>query len=165
MNNTSTDEGVSSFYPAMIPAEEGHPTTAKFQVVATGDERGQGLKSKVAFQKNERVAVLSGVIVNHTTLDTIQITSALFFADRWFCRFLLHSCDPNLAINVGRLEINALRDIAIGEYLAIDYANTDDAVASQFACNCGAPNCRGWITGRTEKISEEGRRFLALRSL
>ena len=46
VDNNHRDEGIISFYPGIIPAEEGHPTSAKFIVVETGDERGRGLKSK-----------------------------------------------------------------------------------------------------------------------
>lgn len=167
-NNNDTnpsDEGITSFYPDIIPAEDGHPTSAKFFVKDTEDARGKGLRANVAFHKDECVAKLSGVIVSKTTLDTIQITPTLHFADQWFCRFLLHSCDPNLEINVEHLHVMALRNISSGEYLTIDYSNTDDAVAFQFACRCGAPNCRGWIKGRAEEINEEGRSYLGQQKL
>ncbi len=165
VDNNHRDEGIISFYPGIIPAEEGHPTSAKFIVVETGDERGRALKSKEAFHKDEHVAKLSGVIVNHTTLDTIQITPTLYFSDPWFCRFLLHSCDPNLEINLEHLDVKALKDIFPDEYLTIDYATTDDTVTFQFACNCGAPNCRRWVTGRAEETNEEGRSHLAKQGL
>jgi len=163
-NNIDTnrsDEGITSFYPDIIPAEEGHPTSAEFLVEETGDARGKGLRANVAFRNDQFVAKLSGVVVSETTLDTIQLTPTLHFADQWFCRFLLHSCNPNLQIDVEHLHVRALRNISAGEYLTIDYANTDDAVAFQFACHCGAPNCRRWITGRTEEIDKEGRSYLA----
>ena len=165
VDNNHRDEGGTPFYPEIIPAEEGHPTSTKFMVVETGDERGRGLKGKKAFHKEEHVAKLSGVITSHTTLDTIQITPTLYFSDPWFCRFLLHSCDPNLEINLEQLGVRALKDISPDEYLTIDYATTDDTVAFQFACRCGAPNCRGWVKGRTEQISEEGRSHLAKQGL
>ena len=150
-----------ALYPEIIPAEEGHPTSTTFIVVETGDQRGRGIKGKKTFHKDERVAKLSGVITDHTTLDTIQITPTLYFSDPWFCRFLLHSCDPNSAIEVQRLRVRALKDVSPDEYLTIDYAATDDTVTFQFACRCGAPNCRRWVKGRAEKISEEGRGHLA----
>ena len=161
VDNDHRDEGAISFYPAFIPTVAGHPTSAKFIVVEAGHERGKGLKSKQAFHKDEHVTKLSGIIVNHTTLNTIQITPTLHFSDPWFCRFLLHSCDPNLEINVAHLYARALKDIPPDEYLTIDYAATEDTVAFQFACNCGAKNCRGWVTGRAEEIDDEGRRHLA----
>ena len=37
----------TSFYPEIIPPEEGHPTTADFEVVNIGDERGKGLRARV----------------------------------------------------------------------------------------------------------------------
>ncbi len=169
MNNTIDNkhraEEIIPLYPGFIPVEEGHPTSAQFIVVDTGDERGRGLKAKVVFEKGECVARLSGILVKNTTLDTIQITPTLYFSDPWFCRFLLHSCDPSLEINVADLEVRALKDIPPDEYLTIDYATTDDTITFQFACNCGAPNCRGWVTGRAEEINEQGRSFLALRGL
>ena len=163
VDNQHSEKEIISLYPAIIPAEEGHPTSAQFIVVETGDERGRGLKGKVVFKKDKCVAKLSRVLVDHTTLDTIQITPTLYFSDQWFCRFLLHSCDPGLEIDVANLEVRALRDIFPGEYLTIDYATNDDTITFQFACNCGAPNCRTWITGRAEEINDEGRSFLARR--
>lgn len=160
-DDSPSEDGITSLYPSIIEAEEGHPTSAKFFVKDTGDKRGKGLRGKVEFQKDEYVAKLSGVIVSKTTLDTIQITPALYLADRWFCRFLLHSCDPNLEINLEHLYVRALREIPVGEYLTIDYANTDDEVAFQFACDCWADNCRRWITGRDEEVNDEGRLYLA----
>lgn len=165
LDNNPSDESIASIYPDIIPAEIGHPTSAKFLVEDTGDERGKGIKAKVKFHEDECVAKLSGVIVNRTTLDTIQITPTLYFADQWFCRFLLHSCDPNLEIDVERLDLRALKNISIGEFLTVDYANTDDAVTSQFACNCLAEKCRRWITGRTEEVNDEGRSFIAQQNL
>jgi len=165
VDNKHEDEEIISLYPGFIPVEEGHPTSAQFIVVDTRDERGSGLKGKIVFKKDECVAKLSGILVNHTTLDTIQITPTLYFSDPWFCRFLLHSCDPSLVIDVANLEVRALKDISPDQYLTIDYATTDDTITFQFACNCGAPNCRGWVMGRAEEINEVGRSFLAHRGL
>jgi len=149
-----------AMYPDFIPKEEGHPTSEKFLVVETGDVRGRGLKGLIKFKKDEYVAKLSGVLVSDTTLDTIQITPTLYFSDKWFCRFLLHSCNPNLEINLEKLSVQATRDISPDEYLTIDYATTDDKVTFQFACGCGAKNCKKWITGHSEEINEEGLAFL-----
>ena len=165
VDRSHDDEETIPFYPSLIPAEEGHPTSSQFVVVETGDERGKGLKGKVPFRKNAHVAKLSGIIVSHTTLNTIQITPTLYCSDPWFCRFLLHSCDPNLGISLEHFDVRALKEIPLGAYLTIDYATTDDRVTVQFACNCGAENCRGWIKGRAEETNEEGRSYLARRDV
>ena len=151
----------TSFYPEIIPPEEGHPTTADFEVVNIGDERGKGLRARVAFRRGERVARLSGVVVNRSSVDTIQISPTLHMHDRWFCRLLLHSCEPNVVIDTAAMEAWAARSIQAGDYLSIDYAATEDVLGRQFACHCGSPRCRGWISGRREGTNEEGRAWLA----
>jgi hypothetical protein len=101
----------TTFYPEIIPPEEGHPTTADFEVVNIGDERGKGLRARVAIRRGERVARLSGVVVNRSSVDTIQISPTLHMHDRWFCRLLLHNCEPNVVIDTAAMEAWAARSI------------------------------------------------------
>ena len=56
-----------------------------------------------------------------------------------------HSCDPNTAYN--GLNVVALRPIAEGEELTLDYATFLDKNMQPFHCLCGSPNCRGLIMG------------------
>lgn len=56
-----------------------------------------------------------------------------------------HSCNPNTGYD--GLNVVALRDIAPGEELTVDYASYCNDDAEPFACRCGAANCRGWIQG------------------
>jgi D-alanine-D-alanine ligase-like ATP-grasp enzyme len=56
-----------------------------------------------------------------------------------------HSCYPNTGY-VG-LNVLALRDIAKGEELTLDYAAFLDEHMEPFECHCGSPQCRHWITG------------------
>jgi len=49
--------------------------------------------------------------------------------------------------------VHAIRDIRPGDYLYMDYAQTEDVLFKQFPCSCGSENCRGWITGRREQIT------------
>ncbi len=56
-----------------------------------------------------------------------------------------HSCLPNTAFT--GLNVVATRDIAKGEELTLDYASFLDEHMEPFSCQCGAPNCRGFITG------------------
>lgn len=61
--------------------------------------------------------------------------------------FLNHSCDPNLE-RVGSLIYLAKRDIAAGEELTVDYAPLTAGLSFwSLKCRCGAPSCRGTITG------------------
>ncbi len=60
--------------------------------------------------------------------------------------FTNHSCDPNLAIQ-GQIVLVAMRDIAPGEELTIDWATTDDGDYT-LECRCGRPCCRRVVTGK-----------------
>ena len=58
-------------------------------------------------------------------------------------RFANHSCRPNavLRIRQGRIELYAMREIAAGEELTLDYGETHHG--GRLACRCGAPGCVG----------------------
>ncbi len=56
-----------------------------------------------------------------------------------------HSCDPNTYYT--GLNVVALRPIAKGEELTLNYASFLDEHMEPFACHCGAVNCSKWITG------------------
>jgi SET domain-containing protein len=74
-------------------------------------------------------------------------------------RLINHSCDPNCeAVEVdGRVWIEAIRPIAVGEELSYDYAydrhQGDDE--SFYRCRCGASTCRGTILVPREDPSDE----------
>ncbi len=90
---------------------------------------------------------------HHTMLfaidDSVVVDAAV---DGNAARFINHSCNPNCdaVIEDGRIWIEALRDIAVGEELAYDYAyqlkeRHTPALKRRYPCTCGAPNCRGSI--------------------
>ena len=58
-------------------------------------------------------------------------------------RFTNHSCKANarLCIRQGRVEFYAVRDIAPGEELTVDYGESHHD--GQLRCRCGAAGCRG----------------------
>ena len=58
-------------------------------------------------------------------------------------RFTNHSCAPNavLRIRQGRVEFYAMRDVATGEELTVNYGESHHG--GRLACQCGAPNCAG----------------------
>jgi len=58
-------------------------------------------------------------------------------------RYTNHSCRPNarLCIRQGRVEFYALRAIAAGDEITVDYGETHHE--GRLACRCGAPGCRG----------------------
>ena len=60
-------------------------------------------------------------------------------------RFTNHCCSPNarLSIQGGRIEFYAMRDIAPGEEITVNYGEPHHE--RQLACRCGATNCSGWL--------------------
>lgn len=65
-------------------------------------------------------------------------------------RFINHSCEPNCEAvdDEGRIYLEALRDIAVGEELVYDYRLTwesgdDPEDLKPYCCRCGAASCRG----------------------
>lgn len=57
-----------------------------------------------------------------------------------------HSCEPNTAFR--GLDLVALREIARGQELTLDYSDLCDETMVPFECRCGSPRCRGTIRGR-----------------
>ncbi|UXH80260.1 SET domain-containing protein [Roseateles amylovorans] len=58
-------------------------------------------------------------------------------------RFTNHSCVPNARIQVedGEISFHAVRDIASGEEITVDYGQTHHE--GRLACRCRASGCRG----------------------
>lgn len=65
-----------------------------------------------------------------------------------------HSCVPNMAFGENRsLNVIALRDIAEGEELTMDYRTFADDTMKPFQCNCGHETCTGQITPHQLKLT------------
>lgn len=122
---------------------------------------GTGLFAKQAIATREIVAVKGGHVLTRAqwadlepTLGSaeIQIAEDLFIAPvrsdhrDGSMLYTNHSCDPNLAIQ-GQIVLVAMRDIAPGAELTIDWATTDD-LDYAMDCHCGSPQCRGIVTGK-----------------
>lgn len=93
---------------------------------------------------------------HHTYLfaidDDVVIDAAV---DGNAARFLNHSCAPNCdaVIEEGRIWIEAIQDIEVGEELVYDYAyilkeRHTPAAKRRFPCRCGAITCRGTILAK-----------------
>lgn len=67
-----------------------------------------------------------------------------------------HSCAANTICH--GLNVIALRYIEAGEELTLDYAHFLGESAEEFNCRCGAPNCRGQISGNAQNsVTERAR--------
>lgn len=129
--------------------------------VRSSPVHGLGLFAREAIAEREIVAVKGGHVL--TARQWAALTPALGPAEIQIAEGLViapvtrderadsmlytnHSCEPNLAIQ-GQIVLVAMRDIAPGEELTIDWATTDDS-DDEIACRCGRPSCRGTISGK-----------------
>ncbi|MEV4208179.1 SET domain-containing protein-lysine N-methyltransferase [Nocardia salmonicida] len=65
-------------------------------------------------------------------------------------RLINHSCAPNLGIadnTAGAFDFLALLPINVGDELTWDYASSEYHSIAVPVCHCGAPTCRGTVTG------------------
>ncbi len=122
---------------------------------------GRGLFAAEAFAEGEVVCVKGGYVFDRGTLRSmpgwyasaeIQVAEDLFIGPlaeeerEGSMVFSNHSCEPNIGVR-GQIVFVAMRAVAAGEELTHDWATTDDD-DYELECNCGAPRCRGRITGR-----------------
>ena len=142
-------------------SESPAPQDEALEVLDTDSQHGLGVRTLIPRRAGEVVHHFTGVITPELRLHSLQVSDELHISETRFIGFLSHSCDPNCRLNMQRFDMEALKDVAAGGLLTIDYAATEDVLYRQFACHCGADSCRHWITGRAESINDEGRDYLA----
>ena len=101
-----------------------------------GEIRGEAISCA---EGRRRAATLHRIMIveisPRTAIDASKSTDPM--------RFTNHSCQANarLAIIAGRIEFYALRAIAPGEEITVNYGETHHE--GKLRCRCGAPNCVG----------------------
>lgn len=121
----STIDGCGAFAAEPVPARR-----------KIGEIRGEAIsveEARIRATRSERI-----MIVELSARRAIDFSRS---ADPM--RYTNHSCAPNarLCIRNGRVEFYALRAIAPGEEITVDYGETHHE--GRLACRCGAPNCVG----------------------
>jgi SET domain-containing protein len=114
-------------------AAEGIPARLKI-----GEVRGESLSvrdARIRATRSERIMIVE--ISDRKAIDFSKSADPM--------RYTNHSCQPNarLCIRQGRVEFYALRAIAPGEEITVDYGPTHHE--GRLACRCGAPGCAGWL--------------------
>lgn len=133
--------GVSFLSPKARPTGDGNVTAvspiAAGEVVAAFGGRcvpGAGL------DRSERQAAL-------------QIEDDLYLVGGEVAATVPHSCEPTCELS-GSVVLVARRAVAPGEALTFDHATALGDDAAEFECSCGAPSCRGTVTGRDWMLPE-----------
>jgi SET domain-containing protein len=101
-----------------------------------GEIRGEAISVRVARQRarqQQRIMIVE--LSERRAIDASKSADPL--------RFTNHSCQPNavLRIRQGRVEFYAMRNVATGEEITVNYGETHHD--GQLACRCGAPGCVG----------------------
>ena len=129
------------------------------------EKGGCGVFAREPIKKGELICLWGGRIVAESELDPdmefftqriLQIEESFYLEaplplEPTDC--FNHSCEPNLGLT-GNVVLVASRDIPRGEELCYDYATTDGSDYDEFECACGAPACRGKITGHDWMLPE-----------
>ena len=103
-----------------------------------GEIRGEAISVREARRRAKGQARIMIVELSaHRAIDASNSVDPL--------RFTNHSCQPNavLRIRQGRVEFYAMRAVAVGEELTVNYGETHHE--GKLLCRCGAPGCVGRI--------------------
>ena len=109
------------------------PIPARLKI---GEIRGESIsvqEARIRATRTERIMIVE--LSDRKAIDFSRSSDPM--------RYTNHSCRPNarLCIRQGRVEFYALRTIAVGEEITVDYGETHHE--GRLRCRCGAPGCRG----------------------
>ena len=139
-------------YPDSYENNPLYPSSDDFELIRKDETSGSGVICYREFNKGDVVAAFNGEIIHDIRQHSLQIEPGVHIYDTHFIGYFLHSCSPNVFLDMKRRLVLAVKKIKPGDYLMMDYAQTEDHLYRQFPCACGAKNCRGWITGRKDQI-------------
>ena len=111
------------------------PIPARLKI---GEIRGESIsvqEARIRATRTERIMIVE--LSDRKAIDFSRSSDPM--------RYTNHSCRPNarLTIRQGRVEFYALRGIAPGEEITVNYGETHHE--GRLACRCGAPGCVGAI--------------------
>lgn len=124
------------------------------------EKKGLGVRTLVDCKAGEAIHRFTGEIKADIEQHSLQIWQDSHICGTEYIGYLSHSCAPNCRLDMDDFRLITVRDICANDVLTIDYAMTEDRLYRQFACHCGAPQCRRWITGRNEPVHEAGKAYL-----
>jgi len=101
-----------------------------------GEIRGESISvadARIRATRSERIMIVE--LSSRRAIDFSKSADPM--------RYTNHSCQPNarLCIRQGRVEFYALRAIAAGEEITVNYGETHHE--GKLACRCGAMGCAG----------------------
>ena len=120
--------------------------------------KGRAVFCVAPIEAGEVLAIWGGLIIplaHALSLTEAQMTQCVQVEDDFVlwtgalpqneADWINHSCDPNAGMS-GQISVVALRDIAPGEEVCIDYAMVTSRDIDAFVCACRTTQCRGQVT-------------------
>lgn len=144
--------------------------SSKCQVQSTDNRGGHTVVAREAIAKGELIVVWSGKLVDGEELEalpatvkrySLQVEENHYLVSLTDCEppdFVNHCCEPNSGLS-GQIALVAMRDIPAGEEITYDYAMSDGSSYDEFPCGCGAPECRGRVSGDDWKRPDLWQRY------
>ncbi len=132
-------------------ASDAMPTSDEPVEVRAG-RRGPEVVATRAIAAGETVLKTWGQKTTQRSRHTIQVDRQTHLVPDGMAVLLSHSCSPTCGVvirsGVTQIEVRALRPIAAGEEITVDYETFEEDVAHFGGpCRCGAASCRGRIVG------------------
>ncbi|MCE9629399.1 MAG: cyanophycin synthetase [Planctomycetia bacterium] len=113
---------------------------------------GRGVSATRDITAGETVLKTWGQQSPQRTRYTVQVDRQTHIVPDGVAVLVNHSCEPNCGVvirsGVKEIEIRALRPIAAGEEITVDYETFEEEVVHLGGpCRCGAATCRGRVAG------------------
>ena len=142
--------------------------------VESASKGGRAVVAAQPLRKGALLVVWGGDILSRLQLDAVpphlrrlalQVDEDRFLwsTDEGPADWVNHSCEPNAGLR-GQISLVAMRAIEPGEEISFDYEMSDGWDYDEFACACGAPACRGRITGEDWRRPDLIERYRGFRS-
>ena len=142
------------------------PAVQRSEKISVGErpKGGSGLFARAPIARDEILIDFRGApVVARATRTSLQID-----ADRHIAgldttnAFLNHSCEPTAYYDYAGVYLRALRAMAPGEEVTVNYNAGDDDLFEKFRCDCGSDSCVGEVRGFRYLSREQRLRLLPL---
>lgn len=128
-------------YPKTFPTFKNEPLKSDIKIVDL-DLIGKAVVSKVDVNIGETFFAFRGLIVPEITQWSLEVQKGIYLEDMFVVGLLSHSCEPNLFVDMKKLEVICIKPIKAGDVLTMDYNQTESKLFKGFKCFCGSNKCR-----------------------
>ncbi len=123
------------------------PTVTMESLAIKTENKFRTLVSKRAYEKGEIIcAIPSEDVREKPNRFTVQIGRDKHTHVGKLAA-LNHSCDPNVILDTGHMQMVACKDIEKGDELYFFYPSTEWEMDAPFICLCGSANCINVVAG------------------